>query len=104
MLLTFSGRSKSQVKSKVRPPRLGGEKVGLFATRTPHRPNPIGLSLVKLDRIKDGCVPSLPPSLPLSLPLSQAPSQGESSHALAGARGENQRLPSAFARSASTST
>jgi len=45
---------KSQVKSKVRPPRLGGEKVGLFATRTPHRPNPIGLSLVKLDRIKDG--------------------------------------------------
>jgi len=43
---------KSQVKSKVRPPRLGGDKVGLFATRTPHRPNPIGLSLVKLDRIK----------------------------------------------------
>jgi len=45
---------KSQVKSKVRPPRLGGDKVGLFATRTPHRPNPIGLSLVKLDRVKDG--------------------------------------------------
>ena len=47
-------RSKSQVKSLVRPPRLGGDKVGLFATRTPHRPNPIGLSLVKLERIKDG--------------------------------------------------
>ena len=46
--------AKSQVKSKVRPPRLGGDKVGLFATRTPHRPNPIGLSLVKLDRVKDG--------------------------------------------------
>ena len=45
---------KSQVKSKVRPPRLGGEKVGLFATRTPHRPNPLGLSLVKLDRVVDG--------------------------------------------------
>ena len=33
----------------VRPPRLGGkEKKGVFATRSPHRPNPIGLSLVKL--------------------------------------------------------
>ena len=45
---------KAQVKSKVRPPRLDGAKVGLFATRTPHRPNPIGLSLVKLERITDG--------------------------------------------------
>ena len=45
---------KTQVKSKVRPPRLGGEKVGMFATRTPHRPNPIGLSLVRLDKIVDG--------------------------------------------------
>jgi len=42
---------KSGVKSLVRPPRLGGEKVGLFSTRTPHRPNPIGLSLVRLDRV-----------------------------------------------------
>lgn len=41
----------SAVRSKVRPPRLGGKTVGLFSTRTPHRPNPIGLSLVKLDRI-----------------------------------------------------
>ncbi len=36
----------------VRPPVLGGEKrVGVFATRSPHRPNPIGLSLVKLERV-----------------------------------------------------
>lgn len=36
----------------VRPPVLGGEKrVGVFATRSPHRPNPLGLSLVKLERI-----------------------------------------------------
>lgn len=35
--------------SKVRPPRLGGnEKVGVFATRSPFRPNPLSLSLVKL--------------------------------------------------------
>src|SRR5690606_7545787 len=41
----------------VRPPVLGGEKrMGIFATRTPHRPNPIGLSLVKIESIamKDG--------------------------------------------------
>jgi len=36
------------VKSKVAPPRLGGAKVGLFATRSPHRPSPIGLSLVRI--------------------------------------------------------
>ncbi len=39
------------MRAKVRPPRLGGKTVGLFSTRTPHRPNPIGLSLVKLDRV-----------------------------------------------------
>ena len=36
------------VKTKVRPPRAGGIKVGSMATRSPHRPNPIGLSLVKV--------------------------------------------------------
>lgn len=39
------------VKTKVRPPRGGGVKVGSMATRSPHRPNNIGLSLVKIDRI-----------------------------------------------------
>lgn len=37
----------------VRPPRLGGnEKKGVFATRSPFRPNPIGLSSVKLEGIR----------------------------------------------------
>ena len=37
----------------VRPPRLGGtERKGVFATRSPFRPNPIGLTCVKLDRIQ----------------------------------------------------
>jgi tRNA-Thr(GGU) m(6)t(6)A37 methyltransferase TsaA len=41
------------VKATVRPPRLGGnEKVGVFASRSPFRPNPIGLSLVKLERVE----------------------------------------------------
>ena len=36
-------------KATVRPPRLGGnERLGVFATRSPNRPNPISLSLVKL--------------------------------------------------------
>ena len=39
--------------STVAPPRLGGRKrMGVFATRSPYRPNPIGLSSVKLERIE----------------------------------------------------
>jgi len=39
----------------VRPPRLGGkQKMGVFATRSPHRPNHLGLSLLKLKRIETG--------------------------------------------------
>lgn len=41
--------------SLVRPPRLGGkQKIGVFATRSPHRPNHLGLSLLKLERIETG--------------------------------------------------
>lgn len=41
----------------VRPPRLGGNKrVGVFATRSPFRPNPVGLSSVRLLRIDPGPV------------------------------------------------
>ncbi|MFU8770170.1 MAG: tRNA (N6-threonylcarbamoyladenosine(37)-N6)-methyltransferase TrmO, partial [Desulfotignum sp.] len=37
----------------VRPPRLGGnKKVGVFATRSPFRPNPIGMSAVKLEAVE----------------------------------------------------
>lgn len=38
-------------KAKVKPPRLNGEKVGVYSTRSPHRPNAIGLTLAKLDSI-----------------------------------------------------
>lgn len=40
------------MKAKIAPPKLGGEKKGVFATRSPHRYNPIGLSLAKLDKIE----------------------------------------------------
>lgn len=35
----------------MKAPRLQGDKTGLFSTRSPHRPNPVGLSIVKLDKI-----------------------------------------------------
>jgi tRNA-Thr(GGU) m(6)t(6)A37 methyltransferase TsaA len=43
-----------QVKPRVRPPRLGGDKsLGVFSTRSPFRPNPIGLSLVQFNELKE---------------------------------------------------
>lgn len=42
-------------KPKVRPPRLGGnQKVGVFASRSTFRPNGLGLSVVRLERIEQG--------------------------------------------------
>ncbi|XP_073154993.1 uncharacterized protein [Henckelia pumila] len=43
--------SQSKFKAKVRVPRLKGEKVGLFATRSPHRPCPIGLTVAKVEAV-----------------------------------------------------
>ena len=39
------------VKAKVSPPRLDGQRVGVFSSRSPHRPANIGLSLVRLDSV-----------------------------------------------------
>lgn len=45
----------NETRLRVRPPRLGGnKKIGVFASRATHRPNSLGLSVVKLDGIKDG--------------------------------------------------
>lgn len=52
LLWDFSEVKIDKWKPTVRPPRLGGNKrMGIFATRSPFRPNPIGLSCVKLDEI-----------------------------------------------------
>lgn len=49
----FSKTADAGWSPAVRPPRLGGEKrKGVFATRSPFRPNPIGLSCVKLEKIE----------------------------------------------------
>ncbi|ELR16789.1 uncharacterized protein ACA1_382890 [Acanthamoeba castellanii str. Neff] len=39
-------------KNRVQPPRLGGRKLGMLATRTPHRPCPIGLSVARVESIE----------------------------------------------------
>lgn len=57
----FSEAVREDWSPTVRPPRLGGNKrMGVFATRSPYRPNPIGLSSVKIEKIetdtKDGPV------------------------------------------------
>lgn len=53
LIFVFHKSSHSKFKTKIKPPRLNGEKRGIFATRAPHRYNPIGLSLVKLDKVED---------------------------------------------------
>lgn len=53
LLWKFSDIKRTSWSATVRPPRLGGNtKMGVFATRSPYRPNPIGLSSVKLVEIK----------------------------------------------------
>lgn len=54
LLWDFSEVSAENWSPTVRPPRLGGNKrMGVFATRSPYRPNPIGLSSVKLEKITE---------------------------------------------------
>ena len=53
LLWQFQGTDRDGWSATVKPPRLGGKKrMGVFATRSPFRPNPIGLSSVKLERIE----------------------------------------------------
>lgn len=41
----------------VRPPRLGGNRrIGVFSSRSPFRPNPLGLSSVKIDKVEPGII------------------------------------------------
>lgn len=53
LLWEFSESKKENWSPTVRPPLLGGNKrIGVFATRSPFRPNPIGLSCVRLEAIE----------------------------------------------------
>ena len=55
LLWGFSETEKKRWYPTVRPPRLGGNRrMGVFATRSPFRPNAVGLSCVRLDHIEFG--------------------------------------------------
>lgn len=56
VLFWFHQNKASRFHAKVHPPRLGGESRGVFATRSPHRPNPIGLSVLKILKINKDTV------------------------------------------------
>jgi len=54
LLWIFDVPTPESFQATVRPPRLGGnETKGVFATRSPFRPNPIGLSCVKLESVSE---------------------------------------------------
>ncbi len=53
LIWEFSEMKREVWSPTVRPPRLGGNtRVGVFATRSPNRPNPIGLSSVRIEKIE----------------------------------------------------
>lgn len=53
LIWEFSANKHTATSPTVRPPRLGGNtRIGVFATRSPYRHNPLGLSAVKLDRVE----------------------------------------------------
>ena len=53
LIWEFSESAREEWSATVRPPKLGGnERRGVFATRSPFRPNPIGLSCVQLKEIR----------------------------------------------------
>ena len=55
LIFDFSKSHREDWSPTVRPPRLGGNRrIGVFASRSPFRPNPVGLSVVKLERVEKG--------------------------------------------------
>ena len=55
LLFIFHAADSGPKHLRVRPPRLGGnQRIGVFASRATHRPNPLGQSVVKLEGIVDG--------------------------------------------------
>ena len=57
MIWGFSENVEAEKHATVRPPLLGGnERRGVWATRSPFRPNNLGLSSVRIERIEDGVI------------------------------------------------
>ena len=60
ILLFYLDRAKGAEKMSVSPPWAKGRQVGLFASRTPNRPNAIGLSVVRLVKIEGNVIYTWP--------------------------------------------
>ncbi|XP_033829373.1 tRNA (adenine(37)-N6)-methyltransferase [Periophthalmus magnuspinnatus] len=56
IIFVFHKNGHLSAKAKVKPPRLNGKKVGVYSTRSPHRPNALGLTLAKLDKVQGDTV------------------------------------------------
>ncbi|XP_063238182.1 uncharacterized protein LOC134539821 [Bacillus rossius redtenbacheri] len=56
ILFHFHKNDATHLRAKVSPPRLNGARTGVFGTRSPNRPSPIGLSLVAIDRLDGASV------------------------------------------------
>ena len=55
LIFGFSEAEYKEGNMTVRPPRLGGNtRVGVFASRSPYRPNSLGMSCVKIEKIEQG--------------------------------------------------
>lgn len=53
VIFLFHKNNSTRFHAKIHPPRLKGETIGVFASRSPHRPNPIGLSLVEIVSVEN---------------------------------------------------
>ncbi|XP_062386680.1 tRNA (adenine(37)-N6)-methyltransferase [Sardina pilchardus] len=51
IIFLFHKNGHLSYKAKVKPPRLNGQRVGVYSTRSPHRPNALGLTLAKLEQV-----------------------------------------------------
>ncbi|SDU33741.1 tRNA (N6-threonylcarbamoyladenosine(37)-N6)-methyltransferase TrmO [Halopseudomonas salegens] len=57
LLFVFHQAGSGPQHTRVRPPRLGGnQRIGVFASRATHRPNPLGQSVVRLEQVAPGCL------------------------------------------------
>ncbi|XP_044739387.1 tRNA (adenine(37)-N6)-methyltransferase [Chrysoperla carnea] len=56
IIFYFHKNDSTHIRAKVAPPRLNGLRTGVFASRSPHRPSPIGLSLVKIESIENNII------------------------------------------------
>lgn len=50
-LIFYLDKTSQKVEMEIKPPWARGKEVGLFSSRSPNRPNPIGLSIVRLKKI-----------------------------------------------------